>query len=172
MIPQTFQPGSLVKLRNRECVVMPSSDKDLLIVKPLGGSDEETTGIFLPLAFSDEIPVGAEFPYPASKDIGNYTTANLLYNAARLSFRNVSGPFRCIGKLSFRPRSYQLVPLVMSLKQKFVRLLIADDVGVGKTIEALLIVRELLDRGEIKRFAVVCLPHLCEQWQQELKDKF
>ena len=172
MNPQTFQPGSLVKLRNREWVVMPSSDQDLLVVKPLGGSDEETTGIFLPLAFKDEIPIGAEFPYPATKDIGNYTTANLLYNAARLSFRNVSGPFRCMGKLSFRPRSYQLVPLVMSLKQDFVRLLIADDVGVGKTIEALLIVRELLDRGEIKRFAVVCLPHLCEQWQQELKDKF
>lgn len=169
---KTFQPGSLVKLRNREWVVMPSSDEDLLVVKPLGGSDEETTGIFLPLAFKDEIPEGAEFPYPASKDIGNYTTANLLYDAARLSFRNVSGPFRCMGKLSFRPRSYQLVPLVMSLKQDFVRLLIADDVGVGKTIEALLIVRELLDRGEIKRFAVVCLPHLCEQWQQELKDKF
>lgn len=169
---KTFQPGSLVKLRNREWVVMPSSDEDLLVVKPLGGSDEETTGIFLPLAFGDEVPTGAEFPYPASKDIGNYTTANLLYNAARLSFRNVSGPFRCMGKLSFRPRSYQLVPLVMSLKQDFVRLLIADDVGVGKTIEALLIVRELLDRGEIKRFAVVCLPHLCEQWQQELKDKF
>jgi superfamily II DNA or RNA helicase len=171
-MPKTFQPGSLVKLRNREWVVMPSNDEDLLIVKPLGGSDEETTGIYIPLAFGDEIPSIAEFPFPAGKDIGNYTTANLLYNAARLSFRNVSGPFRCMGKLSFRPRSYQLVPLVMSLKQEFVRLLIADDVGVGKTIEALLIVRELLDRGEIKRFAVVCLPHLCEQWQQELKDKF
>ena len=59
----------------------------------------------------------------------------------------MSGPFRCMGKLSFRPRSYQLVPLVMSLKQKFVRFLIADYVGVCKTIEALLIVRELLDRG-------------------------
>ncbi len=172
MSTQTFQPGSLVKLRNREWVVMPSNDNDLLIIKPLGGSEEETTGIFLPLAFEDEKPIIAEFPYPAVKDIGNYTTANLLYNAARLSFRNVSGPFRCMGKLSFRPRSYQVVPLVMSLKQDFVRLLIADDVGVGKTIEALLIVRELLDRGEIKRFAVVCLPNLCEQWQQELKDKF
>jgi superfamily II DNA or RNA helicase len=171
-MPQTFQPGTLVKLRNREWVVMPSGDKDLLVVKPLGGSDEETTGIFLPLGFSEDKPVSAEFPYPSTNDIGNYTTANLLYNAARLSFRNVSGPFRSMGKLSFRPRSYQLVPLIMSLKQEYVRLLIADDVGVGKTIESLLIVRELLDRGETKRFAIVCLPHLCEQWQQELKDKF
>jgi len=61
----------------------------------------------------------------------------------------------------------------MSLKQaELTRLLIADDVGVGKTIEALLVLKELLERGEIKRFAVIALPHLCEQWQIELRDKF
>ena len=76
-----------------------------------------------------------------------------------------------MGKLSFRPRAYQMVPLTMALKQEVVRLLIADDVGIGKTIEALVILKELLERGEITRFAVVCPPHLCEQWQQELKDK-
>jgi superfamily II DNA helicase RecQ len=51
-------------------------------------------------------------------------------------------------------------------------MLVADDVGVGKTIEALLIVRELLDRGEIQRFAVLCPPHLVEQWQEELDAHF
>ncbi len=60
----------------------------------------------------------------------------------------------------------------MALKQDVVRLLIADDVGIGKTIEAALIVRELLDRGEISRLAVLCPPHLCEQWQRELKERF
>ena len=167
-----YQPGSLVKLRNRDWVVMPSADEKLLLVKPLGGADEETTGIFLPLAISDEIPQPSQFPVPSIDDLGNYSTAKLLYDASRLSFRNVSGPFRSMGRLSFRPRSYQVVPLIMSLRQDIIRLLIADDVGVGKTIEALMIVREMLDRGEIKRFAVVCLPHLCDQWQQELKDKF
>jgi superfamily II DNA or RNA helicase len=167
-----FQPGSLVKLRNRDWVVMPSDDEKLLLVKPLGGTDEETTGIFLPLAIEDEKPKPSQFPKPSLNDLGNYSTAKLLYNAARLSFRNVAGPFRSIGRYSFRPRSYQVVPLVMSLRQDVIRLLIADDVGVGKTIEALMVVREMLDRGEIKRFAVVCLPHLCDQWQQELRDKF
>ena len=167
-----YQPGSLVKLRNRDWVVMPSPDEKLLMVKPLGGADDETTGIYLPLAISDEIPQPSQFPFPSIDDAGNYSTAKLLYDASRLSFRNVSGPFRSMGRLSFRPRSYQVVPLIMSLRQDVIRLLIADDVGVGKTIEALMIVREMLDRGEIKRFAVVCLPHLCDQWQQELKDKF
>ncbi|RMH77975.1 MAG: helicase, partial [Calditrichaeota bacterium] len=64
------------------------------------------------------------------------------------------------------------VPLMMALRLDPVRLLIADDVGVGKTIEALLIARELWDRGEIKRFAVLCPPYLCEQWQKEITEKF
>ena len=59
----------------------------------------------------------------------------------------------------------------MALKQEVTRLLVADDVGIGKTVEALIIIKELIERGEIKRFAVICPPHLCEQWQQELKDK-
>jgi len=65
-----------------------------------------------------------------------------------------------------------MVPLVMALRQETVRMLIGDDVGVGKTIEALLIAKELYERKEIKRFAIVCLPHLCDQWQDELKSKF
>ena len=60
----------------------------------------------------------------------------------------------------------------MALKQPTVRLLVADDVGVGKTIEGALIARELLDRGEIQRMTVLCPPHLCEQWQRELSDRF
>ncbi|MHB9099188.1 MAG: helicase-related protein, partial [Syntrophales bacterium] len=67
---------------------------------------------------------------------------------------------------------YQLVPLMMALKLDPIRLLIADDVGIGKTIEAAVIARELLDRGEIKRLAVLCPPHLAEQWQNELEEKF
>ena len=168
----TFTPGSLVKLRNRDWIVLPSNDPEILMVKPLGGSESETTGIYLPLAFNDEKPSTAVFPSPTEENIGNFSTANLLYNAARLSFRDVAGPFRCIGKLSFRPRAYQIVPLVMALRLDPIRLLVADDVGIGKTIEALMIVRELIDRGEIKRFSVITPPHLCDQWQQELKDKF
>src|SRR5207247_11183530 len=102
---------------------------------------------------------------PTPGDLGDVSAARLLYGSARLAFHNGAGPFRALAKLSFRPRAYQIVPLIMALRQDVVRLLIADDVGVGKTIEALLIVRELLERRKIKRFAVVCLQPLCEQWQ-------
>lgn len=172
MEKRDFQAGALVNVRNRLWFVLPSNDKDIVLLKPLGGSEEEITGIYLPLNFENDKIISAEFPLPSTDDIGDLHTSKTLYNAARLSFRNGSGPFRSIAKLSFRPRSYQMVPLIMALKLENIRLLIADDVGVGKTIEALLIVKELLERREIKRFAIVCLPHLCDQWQKELKDKF
>ena len=167
-----LQPGKLVSLRGREWVVLPSDDPDnLLVVKPLGGSDDETTGIYLPLDIDSDRPVDARFAPPTSADLADFSTARLLYDSARLAFRNGAGPFRALAKLSFRPRAYQIVPLIMALRQETVRLLVADDVGVGKTIEALLILRELLERRTIKRFAVVCLPHLCEQWQEEIRSK-
>ena len=167
-----LQPGKLVSLRGREWVVLPSDDPDnLLIVKPLGGSDDEITGVYLPLDIPSDRPADARFAPPAPADLGDISTARLVYDAARLAFRNGAGPFRALAKLSFRPRAYQIVPLVMALRQDTVRLLIADDVGVGKTIEALLIIREMLERRTVKRFAVVCLPHLCEQWQEEIRSK-
>jgi superfamily II DNA or RNA helicase len=167
----TFTPGKLVSLRGRDWVVLPSNDPELLVVKPLGGSDDEITGIFLPLDLDGDQPEETTFPNPTVADLGDITTTRLLHDASRLSFRNGAGPFRSLAKLSFRPRSYQMVPLIMSLRLQTIRMLIADDVGVGKTIEALLIAKEQLERRNIKRFAVVCLPHLCDQWQAEIKDK-
>lgn len=167
-----FKPGSLVSLHNREWVVLPSEDDSLIKLKPLGGSDAEIKGVFRHLPNDLEELYKADFKMPTAQNLGSFSSALMLYNAARLSFRQGAGPFRAMGKLSFRPRAYQLVPLIMALRLKTKRLFIADDVGVGKTIEALLIVREMLDRAEIKRFAVVCLPHLCDQWQRELKEKF
>jgi superfamily II DNA or RNA helicase len=165
------KPGTLVHYRQRDWMVLPSDNADLLCIRPLGGSEEETTAVYLPLQLPNEKIATAQFPALQATEIGSFDTARLLYDAFRLSFRNASGPFRCMGKLSFRPRAYQLIPLVMALKLDTPRLLIADDVGIGKTIEALIILKELMERGEVKRFAVICPPHLCEQWQQELKDK-
>lgn len=168
-----YKPGSLVEVRNRKWIILPSPNKEVVYLKPLGGSEDELTGIYLPLRFSEDQIKTTEFSPPVMEDIGDLSNAKILLNASRLSFRNVAGPFRSIGKLSFRPRSYQMVPLIMALKQSGpIRLLIADDVGVGKTIEALLVLKELLERREINRFAIVALPHLCEQWQTELRDKF
>jgi len=163
-----FAVGSLVKARGREWVVLPGSDEEMLIVRPLGGIEEEVTGIHQKL--EDIQP--AQFELPDPNQIGDYRSARLLRDAVRLGFRNSAGPFRSFARLAVEPRPYQLVPLLMGLKLDPVRLLIADDVGIGKTIEAGLIARELIDRGEVDRLAVLCPPQLAEQWQDELQEKF
>ncbi len=114
----------------------------------------------------------ASFEPPDPTRPGDYRSARLLRDAVRLASRNTAGPFRSFGNIAVEPRSYQLVPLLMALKLDPVRLLIADDVGIGKTVEALLVAREMLDRGDVKRLSVLCPPHLAPQWQGELREKF
>ncbi len=165
-----YAVGSLVRARGREWVVLPNSTDDMLVLRPLGGMERETAGVYLPLEGDDVVP--ATFALPDVNHTGDFRSCRLLRDAVRLGFRNSAGPFRSFGRLNVEPRPYQLVPLLMALRLDTIRLLIADDVGIGKTIEAGLIVRELLDRGEIQRIAVLCPPHLAGQWQSELATKF
>lgn len=165
-----FQPGNLVRARGREWVVQTDSHRDWLRLRPLGGAEDETIALIPELELA---PVEhATFDLPDPTLAGNHAAAVLLRDALRLTLRAGAGPFRSFGNIAVEPRGYQLVPLLMALRLSTVRLLIADDVGVGKTIEAGLIARELMDRGEIARLAVLCPPHLVEQWQSELETRF
>ena len=164
-----FTPGSLVTVRDRDWVVLTSPDPEVLMVRPLGGTDDETTGIVTAV----ETVRQSRFDMPdPERGLGDAHLAGLLRDALRLGFRSGAGPFRSAARLSVQPRPYQLVPLLMALRLDPVRLLIADDVGVGKTIEAALIARELLETGDAQKLAVLCPPHLAEQWQAELREKF
>lgn len=165
-----YTPGSVVLCRDRQWIVLPSDSSAVIRLRPLSGSEDEVCGIYDPLEL-DEL-FSASFPTPQASSVQDHTAALMLMDAARLSLRSGAGPFRSLGRLSLRPRPYQVVPLLMALRLETVRLLVSDDVGIGKTIEAGLIARELLDRGEIRRIAVLCPPHLCDQWQRELRDKF
>ena len=73
---------------------------------------------------------------------------------------------------SVRVEDYQLVPLLKALRMPRVSLLIADDVGLGKTVEAGLILTELLLRRRIQRILVLTPASLRQQWREELWDKF
>jgi superfamily II DNA or RNA helicase len=164
----TFAVGSLVRARGREWVVLPESEDDLLVLRPLGGSEDEVAGVLTGV----ERVEPATFALPTPGDVGDYRSARLLRDALRLGFRSSAGPFRSFGKIAVEPRPYQLVPLLMALRLDPVRLLIADDVGIGKTVEALLVARELLEQGDARRLCVLCPPHLAEQWQKEMAAKF
>jgi superfamily II DNA or RNA helicase len=163
--------GRIVSCRDRLWVVMPQANSELMQLRPIGGSEDQICAVYQQLKELDPI-TSAEFPLPNPETIGDHTSFQLLLDAARLNLRAGASPFRCLGKLSVYPRPYQLVPLLMALRLPTVRMLIADDVGIGKTVEAGLIARELLDRQEIHRTVVLCPPQLCQQWQKELKQKF
>jgi len=69
-------------------------------------------------------------------------------------------------------KAYQLEPLRKALLQPRVALFIADDVGLGKTIEAGLILREMIMRQKIRRVVISCPPSVVEQWQEEMESRF
>ena len=167
-----FAPGTLITARGREWIIQPPEPdfpKTILRLRPLSGTSEDE--FLLDMALEKDVGP-ASFPPPDPAKAGTFQQAILLRDALRLSLRAGAGPFRSFGNLAFAPRAYQLVPLMMALKQWTVRLLIADDVGVGKTIESGLILRELLDRGEIERACVLCPPPLVDQWVSELARHF
>ena len=165
-----FSPGDLVRARGREWVSLPAPRPDVLALRPLSGN--ETDVVILDPALELSTVEAARFDLPDDARPTVQAKAALLVDALRLTLRRGAGPFRSAAQLAFEPRIYQLVPLLMALRLQVPRLLIADDVGIGKTIEAGLILRELMDRGEVDAFSVLCPPHLVDQWIIELKDRF
>src|SRR5690606_19428279 len=154
----------------REWIVLSGSDAEVLRVRPVSGSEEDQTYIHTAL---EAAPItDASFPRPEPSQKAGHDAALLLRDALVLSLRRGAGPCRSLGQIAIEPRAYQLVPLPMALKHDPLRLLIAVDVGIGKSIEAALIARELLDRGDVERFAVLCPPHLVDQWVTELEGRF
>ena len=77
-------------------------------------------------------------------------------------------PFRA----GIRTDIYQLEPLSKALQLPRVNLFITDDVGLGKTIEAGLIARELLLRRRIDKIVVACPPSMLDQWYDEMESRF
>lgn len=165
-----LQIGDLVHARGREWIVLGKPDDELLRVRPLSGSEDDA--ILIAPGLEREPVREASFDLPDASQLDTQDAARLLSDALRLSLRRGAGPFRSAAHLGVEPRAYQLVPLLMALRLDVKRMLIADDVGIGKTIEAGMILREMLDRGEIDSFTVLCPPHLVDQWVGELAEKF
>src|SRR4051812_10850483 len=154
---ELVNPGSIVRCRNRDWVLLPSERDDVHLLRPLAGALHEVVAVHKQLTdligydLPEERVRPSRFEPPLPEDLADAASAHLLWQAARLTLREGATPFRSLGRITIRPRVYQFVPLLMALRLDSVRMLVADDVGVGKTIEALLIARELLDRGEARR---------------------
>jgi ERCC4-related helicase len=82
--------------------------------------------------------------------------------------RNIQAPFRS----GIDIEDYQLDPVVRAIQMPRVNLLVADDVGLGKTIEAGMVALELIIRHRTRKILVVCPASLQVQWQEQMRDKF
>jgi SNF2 family DNA or RNA helicase len=103
----------------------------------------------------------------------NFNESYLRYVAMLSKIKNeTSGGI--LSKLSsgIIPLPHQLHVLNRALSNNNVRYILADEVGLGKTIEAGLIIKELKTRGLIKRILIVCPTGLVTQWSLEMQDKF
>jgi SNF2 family DNA or RNA helicase len=106
---------------------------------------------------------------PDSPEVLAAHIRTIRWNSATAGDRDLlQAPFRA----GIRLDSYQLLPLRKALRLPRVNLLIADDVGLGKTIEAGLIVRELLLRRRIDLVVVTAPASMTTQWKDELESKF
>jgi SNF2 family DNA or RNA helicase len=85
---------------------------------------------------------------------------------------NQSDDLLCLPHCRIERLDYQLRTALRVLGPLRGRALLSDEVGLGKTIEAGLVLKELLTRGLVKRFLVLTVPSLVDQWQEELSDKF
>ncbi|MDB5067966.1 MAG: putative snf2 family helicase, partial [Chloroflexi bacterium] len=104
---------------------------------------------------------------PAIQDIGD-----LVDRAAMLWMRPGFDTFISLPRLRFTPFPYQLKAAETALRRMRGRVLLADEVGLGKTIEAGLVLSELRLRGLARRALVLAPPGLVGQWQEELTQKF
>ena len=111
-------------------------------------------------------------PEPSAEKIGNPIYQRLLLDAIKLDLIYGTTSFISLQNSKVIPISYQMVPVLMALNLQNVRLLLADDVGLGKTVEAGLILQELLGRKRINRVLFVTPANLREQWQTILREFF
>ncbi|SDR90446.1 SNF2 family N-terminal domain-containing protein [Formosa sp. Hel1_31_208] len=155
--------GQIIKLRNRLWRVEDNSESMFSAIPLSGDSLEKTT--FLK---GVEKVQDAKFETISSDHPGNYSNQKLLQTAYKFDLIHASAPFLSLQRSAVIPFDYQLVPLVLSLERPQTRLLIADDVGLGKTIEAGLILSEAIQRGNAKRILILTPANLKEQWQEAL----
>ena len=162
-----LQPGRVVRMRNQLWRVDNVLD-DEFHATPIDGRDAFARRFLSDLEVLAEGAIAAPDPAEASDPAKH----DLLLRAFRLSLVHGSAPLAGLQRSRAIPTPYQLVPLLLAVGKEQVRLLIADDVGVGKTIEMGLVTSELIARGKVRRALFVVPANLCEQTQEALSHFF
>jgi ERCC4-related helicase len=186
-----LEVGQLVRVRGQQWVVSDVSSAALPVdelsptalpgrtLATLTSVSEDDLGEELSVVWEVEpgravIPSGALPDVPEPDHWDDPQTLGALVDAVRwgtvasADVTTLQAPFRA----GIQIKDYQLEPVAKALRMPRVALLVADDVGLGKTIEAGLVVQELLLRHRARRVLVVCPASLTLKWHDEMRDKF
>ena len=177
-IPST---GQIVALRQRlylvEQCVGPVKGGDSTLVR-LACLDDDAQGQTLEVLWEKELDQQiltgeawdsiAQRGFDAPSKFGAYLNTLRWNCVTSTDPKLLQSPFRA----GIRLDPYELEPLRKALRLPRVNLFIADDVGLGKTIEAGLIARELLLRKKVRDIVVACPPSMLLQWREELENRF
>lgn len=158
-----IKTGQIVSIRNRLWRI-DSIYKSELTATSVDSIYNTQKRFYIPLEKIE--PTKIDFP-PVDR-VGELSKQQLLINAYRISLIHGTSPLMSLQLSRVVPTNFQLVPVVMALNSPSVRLLIADDVGLGKTIEAGLIMNELIARNMARKILIICPANLREQWQETL----
>src|SRR2546426_6899496 len=182
MVPeQAPQVGELVQVRSRKWLVgdvVQSSTPGQSFLVRLACADDDAQGQSLDVFWDYELDrrileeEGWQDLAARGFDVPRQFAAflhTLRWNCVTATDANLfQAPFRAGIKLD----AYQMEPLRKALRLPRVNIFIADDTGLGKTIEAGLIARELLIRKKVRENVVSCPPSMLFQWQEELENRF
>lgn len=174
-------PGQIARVRQRlylvESVTLGQNSGDAALVK-LSCVEDDAQGQPLEVLWECEIdralPKGEAWAAIGQKGFDEPRLFSAFLNTLRWNCVTATDPrlFQSPFRAGIRLDAYQLEPLRKALLMPRVNLFIADDVGLGKTIEAGLIARELLLRKKAREVVVCCPPSMLLQWQEELESRF
>ncbi|MDM8549548.1 DEAD/DEAH box helicase [Desulfobacterales bacterium HSG2] len=173
---KNFAPGARIVIRDAEWLVRrvdrTSTGGQALNVVGISELVRGKEAIFL-----TELEKSVEMLDPAAThlvtdDSGSYQ-ASLLFMESLLRQTPPTDEHLYIGhRAAMDPVPYQLDPAVQALRQPRQRILIADAVGLGKTLEAGILISELIRRGKGKRILVLAIKSMLTQFQQEMWTRF
>ncbi len=173
-----ISPGTFLLARSKTWIVEDRQTLSGIPTLDLVSVEDDSQGETLRIALRSEIGAQVLDPndwspllqttFEGPERLGAYLRATEWRTASAADRKLFQAPFRA----GIRLDAYQLLPLAKALELPRVNLLIADDVGLGKTVEAGLIVREMLLRRRVEVIVVAAPASMLLQWQDELAQKF
>lgn len=181
MPPVLLEPGQIIRVRSRQYLVedvipsgSPTGDTRVRLACLEDDAQGNTLEVFWEREIDAQILEASSWESVANRGFDNPRYFSAYLHALRWNCVTSTNPnlFQAPYRAGIEVKAYQLEPLRKALKMPRVNLFIADDVGLGKTIEAGLILREMLLRQKIKRVVISCPPSVVRQWKDEMESRF